>query len=116
MKIKPLPYRLLINALESLGAYIPFEPKEPDSEFIIFSSCGSGYMPKGCGPRCAFITKPDGTLVPSKEIEKLIMVLHFKTEFFLEMVAKLSPDPTVPLGQESFEFPASAAVMVPKKQ
>ncbi len=114
MKPKPLPYRLLINALGSLGAYIPFEPSEPDCEFVIFSSSGSGggYSPKGCGPRCGFITKQDDVLVPAKETEKLLNFLHFKPEIFWEAVNKLSPDPSIAVGQEAFDFTASASAAV----
>jgi hypothetical protein len=74
-------------------SYIPFEPPEPNSGFIIFQSPGSGYYPKGCGPRCAFITKEDDALVPSQEIEKLLMFLKISTDKYLEVRSGLSPEP-----------------------
>jgi len=69
-----------------MDAYIPFEPREPNSEFIIFSSAGSGYMPKGCGARAGFVTKEDEELVPTKEIAKLLMFLQFSEDRFLTVV------------------------------
>lgn len=94
-QINPQPYRRFISALQFMEAYVPFEPTDPNSTFMIFSSSGSGYYPKGCGPRCAFTTRDDADWVPAKEIEKTLMMLKIPVEHYLETINALYPESPV---------------------
>ncbi len=89
MRLIPVPYRLFINALALLEAYISPPPAEAGSPFMIYAWKGSGYIPQPHGPSCPVIHRDMDELVTTGEIRSVLRKLEIKPEAFLQTITEM---------------------------
>jgi hypothetical protein len=85
-RLKPLLYSRFIQVICLMGAYIGPEKKET-GEFMIYQSCGTGYIPMPRGPQCAFKGRAGNEFVTVDEIEYVLDNLRYSAKVFIETEA-----------------------------
>jgi hypothetical protein len=92
MQLAPIPYRLFINTLALLDAFISPLPAEYGRPFMVYAWKGSGYIPQPKGPSCPVIHREMDEMVTVIEIKTVLRQLGFNRESFLQVIENTRVD------------------------